>query len=181
MNLPNILSLARLFSVPLAVWLLLAEEFAVTFWLFGAAALSDALDGYLAKRLDIETRLGKIIDPLADKTLLVSVYVALGFLGHIPDWLVIMVVFRDVIIVGGYMLLHLMEVAPGIRPIGISKLNTASQIMLVVAVLLQLGFGMVDASLIEALIWITAGTTLASGAVYVADWVRDFDGNGRSA
>ena len=175
MNLPNVLSLARLFSVPLAVWLLIDGQYHVTFWLFGAAAATDALDGFIAKRTGMETQLGKVIDPLADKALLVSVYVTLGFLSYLPDWLVIMVVFRDALIVGGYLLLHLLVSAPAIRPIGISKINTTAQIGLVVAVLLHLGFDLTGTGLIDALVWIVAATTLASGAAYVSEWARGLD------
>lgn len=175
MNAPNILSLMRLFSVPVAVWFLLSERYDVTFWLFGAAAITDAIDGFLAKRFNMETQLGKVIDPLADKSLLVGAYVTLGFLGQLPDWLVIMVVFRDLIIVGGYMLLHLLDVAPGIRPLAISKINTTAQIVLVVAVLLELGFGLVQPGLREVLVWVAAATTLASGTAYVVEWARDFN------
>lgn len=175
MNLPNILSLARLFSVPLAVWLLLAGQYDVTFWLFAAAAATDAIDGFIAKRMNMETQFGKVIDPLADKALLVSVYVTLGYLAYLPDWLVIMVVFRDALIIGGILLLHLFKTAPAIRPIGISKINTAAQIALVVTVLLNLGFGLSGAGLVQALSWIVAATTLASGAAYVGAWGRSLD------
>ncbi len=180
MNLPNMLSLARLFTVPLAVWLLLEGRYDVTFWLFGAAAATDALDGFLAKRMGMETPLGKVIDPLADKALLVSVYVTLGFLAQLPAWLVIMVVFRDALIVGGYLLLHLLLTTPTIRPIGISKINTAAQISLVVVVLLHLGFGLTGAGLTEAMVWIVAATTLASGAAYVSEWARGLDQQGNA-
>ena len=96
-NLPNILSFCRLLAVPIAVWLMLDQHFTAAFWLFVAAGLTDAIDGFLAKRFGWETELGSYLDPLADKALLVSVFVVLGWTGHIPLWLTIMVVFRDLL------------------------------------------------------------------------------------
>src|SRR5277367_6169746 len=85
-NLPNFITLARLLSVPVAVWLILVGEFAAAFWVFVAAGVSDALDGFIAKRFDQRTRLGALLDPIADKSLLVAVYVTLGVAGELPAW-----------------------------------------------------------------------------------------------
>ena len=95
MNLPNLISLARLLSVPLMVWVILAGKMEFAFWLFIVAGISDAVDGFIAKHFGATSAIGKYLDPLADKALLVSVYVTLGHAGYLPTWLVILVVFRD--------------------------------------------------------------------------------------
>ena len=117
--------------MPLAVWLILDGRLTSAFWLFVAAGLSDAVDGTLAKYLHAETTLGKFLDPLADKALLVSVYVALGRIGEMDTWLVILVVSRDIMIVGGVIvtLLTVMRTYK-VTPSFISKTNTAAQILL---------------------------------------------------
>ncbi|MBV9967789.1 MAG: CDP-alcohol phosphatidyltransferase family protein, partial [Alphaproteobacteria bacterium] len=106
LNLPNLITLARLLCVPLAIWLIVEARYGVAFWVFVVAGLSDALDGYIAKRWDQRTPLGAILDPIADKALLAGVYITLGLAGELPQWLVILVVLRDLLIVGGYLLSH---------------------------------------------------------------------------
>ena len=101
MNLPNAISLARLFSAPLVVWLILSDQTKVAFWVFLIAAVSDGVDGFIAKRRGMETVLGGFLDPIADKVLLVGAYAALGSNGILALWLVILVIFRDLLIVGG--------------------------------------------------------------------------------
>jgi cardiolipin synthase (CMP-forming) len=176
-NLPNLISLARLLSVPLAVWLILEGRYTSAFWLFVAAGISDAVDGMLAKYLDAQSELGKFLDPLADKALLVSVYVALGRIGAVDIWLVILVVSRDVMIVGGVIvtLLTVMR-SYKVSPSLLSKANTAAQILLAAAVLAHLGLSVDDGSLIFALTYVVALTTLGSGAWYLVTWYRQMAG-----
>ena len=95
LNLPNILSLIRLIFVPITVWLLLEELYDFTFFIFIFCCLTDGLDGYIAKRFKLETNLGRILDPIADKALLMSVFLALGFEGFMESWIVIAAIFRD--------------------------------------------------------------------------------------
>jgi cardiolipin synthase len=171
-SIPNLISLARLFAVPLTVWLLLEARYASAFWVFAAAGASDALDGFIAKRFNRRSVLGSYLDPLADKALLVSVYVALGHVDAIPVWLVILVVFRDILIIGGALLLYTLKQSLRMRPLLISKLNTATQILLVVAVLLGLGYGIDDMGSVRLLVYLAALTTFASGAAYVVSWSR---------
>lgn len=171
-TLPNLITLVRLFAVPLAVWLILQREMALAFWLFVAAGISDAVDGFIAKRFDARSQVGAVLDPVADKALLVSVYVTLGATGFLPSWLVILVVFRDVLIVGGVLTLYVLGQEPAIRPLFVSKANTAMQILLAAAVLLNAAYGVPASGLVTVLLWITAATTLASGVAYVARWVR---------
>ncbi|HEX7008281.1 MAG TPA: CDP-alcohol phosphatidyltransferase family protein [Alphaproteobacteria bacterium] len=177
MNLPNLISLARLLSVPLAVWMILEGRYTSAFWIFVVAGLSDAVDGMLAKYLDARSTLGKFLDPLADKALLVSVYVALGRIGEMDVWLVILVVSRDVMIVGGVIvtLLSVMR-AYAITPSYISKANTAAQILLAAAVLARLGLDIDSLGLETVLVYVVALTTLASGAWYLVAWYRQMAG-----
>ncbi|MCA3245450.1 MAG: CDP-alcohol phosphatidyltransferase family protein [Azospirillum sp.] len=171
-NLPNILSFARLMAVPLAVWLMIDGDFAPAFWLFVAAGLTDALDGFLAKRFGWETELGSYLDPLADKALLVSVFVVLGWTGHLPLWLTIMVVFRDVFIVGGAVVVMAITGAFKSEPMFVSKLNTTLQIALAAAVLAKLGLGLDIELATTILIAATAASTFASGMAYLVRWTR---------
>lgn len=117
LNLPNLISLGRLLLVPLAISLILEANYRAAFWVFVIAGVSDALDGFIAKRFDRRTRLGALLDPLADKVLLVSVYVTLGIAGQLWPWLVVLVVFRDLMIVGGFLLtLWILQEGPSARP-----------------------------------------------------------------
>lgn len=170
-SLPNLISLARLFAVPLMVWLIVAGEMTVAFWVFVAAGISDAVDGFIAKRFDAITTFGSYIDPLADKALLVSCFVALGIEGQIANWLVILVVFRDVVIIGGAILAVPLERPVIMRPLFISKLNTTTQIILVALVLAEIGVGVHEAKLIVLMQYIVAATTLASGIGYAYRYV----------
>src|SRR6266446_2935940 len=155
LNLPNLISLARLLLVPLAIWLILGGSYLAAFWIFVAAGISDALDGFIAKRFDRRTRLGALLDPIADKALLVSVYVTLGAAGQLWTWLVILVVFRDVMIVGGFLLLQAIAVPKPFHPLFISKINTGVQVALVGFVLARHGLG-ADAGLVDLILGIAA-------------------------
>ncbi len=172
MNLPNAISLARLFSAPLIVWLILLNQTAAAFWIFLAAAISDGVDGYIAKRLGTTTMLGEFLDPIADKVLLVGAYVALGSNEMIELWLVILVVFRDMLIVGGALLFRLLTRSLSMEPLMVSKVNTVAQIVLAAVVLGSSGLNLGLTMLIDVLIYVVAATTLASGAAYVVQWTR---------
>ena len=166
-NLPNIITFARLCAVPMAVWVVLHGYFHTAFWLFAAAGVSDAIDGWLARRRG-PTPVGAVLDAIADKALLVSMYITLAAAQALPDWLAILVVFRDLVIVGGVLLLFLIGQPVPIRPLAISKLNTTLQIVLVAMTLLLEGLGVQWPHLSFVLIWCVAATTLLSGAAYVA-------------
>jgi cardiolipin synthase (CMP-forming) len=169
-NLPNLITLGRLLCVPLAIWLVLSDDLGAAFWLFVAAGLSDAVDGFIAKRFDQRSRLGALLDPIADKALLVSMYVTLGVAGHLPNWLVILVVFRDVLIVGGFLLVTALAHAMRWEPLLVSKLNTALQIALIAVVLGRIGLHIPDFGLGRLLIYAVAATTVISGAGYLVRW-----------
>ena len=167
LTLPNVITFARLCAVPAAVWLVLQDRMDAAFWVFVAAGASDAVDGWLARVSNSRSRLGAILDPVADKALLVSMYVTLAAIGVLPDWLAILVVFRDLLIVGGVLVLYVLGQPPAIQPIMLSKANTALQITLAAGALLVAGFGLSAGGLIDLLVLTTAATTFASGAFYV--------------
>jgi cardiolipin synthase len=181
-QLPNLLSVARLGFAPLAVTLIVDGRFGMAFWLFVAAAVTDAADGLLARWLDARTALGSFLDPAADKLLLVGTYVALAWRGAIPEWLVILVVFRDVGIVLGLLVLW-MAGRPfrSISPTRISKLNTVLQIALVVGTLAVLGLSIDAGWLIEGVVWAVTATTVASGVGYLRAAMRRFAAAGAHA
>ena len=176
LNLPNLITLTRLMSVPLMIWLIVGDRFGVAFWVFIAAGISDALDGYIAKRFDCRTRLGALLDPAADKALLASVYVALGIAELLPNWLVILVVFRDVTIIGGFVLIQTIAAPRNFDPLYISKINTLAQIALVGYVLGRLGLGFADGAMTGVLVVVTAVTTVLSGLSYLVRWARILSG-----
>jgi cardiolipin synthase (CMP-forming) len=174
LNLPNLITLGRLLLVPLAIWLIIEEYYGTAFWVFVGAGLSDGLDGFIAKRFNRRTRLGAMLDPIADKTLLVSVFVTLGWAGALPKWTVILVVFRDVMIVGGFLLIHTTAAPKRFDPLFISKLNTLLQIALVGFVLARQGIGLgAGAMRLEfGLTLAVAATTVLSGLSYLVRWAR---------
>jgi len=172
LNLPNLITIARILMVPVVVWAIASREMQIAFLLFLAAGVSDAVDGFLAKNLGMASELGAHLDPLADKTLIVSIYVSLGITEAIPRWLVILVVSRDILIIGGVMLAWFLGQPMTVKPLLVSKLNTAAQIVFACLVLAALAFGF-DAEIAEtALMWLVATLTLISVGFYVREWWR---------
>ena len=171
LNLPNLITIARILLVPIMVWAIASQEMRVAFFLFLAAGLSDAVDGFLAKRFNMASELGAYLDPLADKVLIVSIYVSLGITEAIPRWLVILVVSRDLLIVGGIMLAWVLGNPLQIKPLMVSKLNTVAQILLAGFVLAALGFGWNADMVRMALTVAVAALTLLSVGFYLRDWV----------
>lgn len=170
--LPNIITFSRLAAVPLAVWLILNDQILFAFWLFIAAGISDAVDGYIAKRFDAVTVLGSYLDPLADKSLLVSVYITLGVVGYLDNWLVILVVFRDLLIVGGALVFQTMTQSLIMQPLFVSKINTFAQIVLAALVLGAGGYNVDAGVVMEMMLIIVAVTTFLSGLMYVIKWTQ---------
>ncbi|MGI8527086.1 MAG: CDP-alcohol phosphatidyltransferase family protein [Pseudolabrys sp.] len=172
MSIPNLITLGRILLVPIVVWAIMGDKMLVAFVLFLVAGVSDAVDGFLAKRFNMASELGSYLDPLADKTLIVSIYVALGIAGTIPYWLVILVVSRDIMIVGAVMLSRLVGSPLKVKPLLVSKLNTVAQIVFACVVLGALGFEVSAEALMDVLMVLVAATTLLSVAAYVREWVR---------
>ncbi|MCP4993700.1 MAG: CDP-alcohol phosphatidyltransferase family protein [Gammaproteobacteria bacterium] len=171
-DIPNLISILRIFLTLPVVYLLLMQRFDIALILFAIAGISDGLDGYLAKRNGWVSRLGGILDPLADKVLLVSSYLSLAVVGMIPVWLVILVILRDLVIVTGALVYHFRVSQLEASPSLISKLNTVLQIILVLSVVLDQGMVSLPAIYLQGMIWLVAVTTLASGVGYVWVWSR---------
>ncbi len=171
-DIPNILSILRIFlSIPV-VWMLLQHNFGIALILFAIAGVSDGLDGYLAKHYGWQSRLGGLLDPLADKILLVFSVLSLGWLELLPSWLVFIVILRDLVIVTGAFVYNFQVAELDASPTLISKFNTVVQIVLVLAVVLNQGFIAIPNLLLHGLIWLTLITTIWSGLNYVVVWSR---------
>ncbi len=169
-DIPNAITIVRIALVVPAAWLLLHQAYVEALLVFALAGVSDGLDGYLAKRYGWHTRVGSILDPLADKLLLVTAYVVLSWLEHLPMWLVLAVIGRDVVLVGGALAYHWLIGRFDMAPTLISKLNTVAQIVLAFAVMYSLGVQALPVGLLEALVWLVLTTTVWSGVDYVLTW-----------
>jgi cardiolipin synthase len=176
LNIPNFITVGRVVLVPVVFWLLVSGRVQAAFFAFVIAGISDAVDGFLAKRYGWTTELGAYLDPLADKLLLVSIFVAMGVLGELPSWLVIGVVARDIMIVVGVMLSWLMDHPVRIHPLAVSKANTAAQLVLASTVLADVGFSLGLGQLRTILVWVAAITTLVSLAAYMRAWLQHMTG-----
>jgi cardiolipin synthase (CMP-forming) len=171
-GLPNLITIGRILLVPLTVWLIVSGAYLLAFAVFVIAGISDGLDGFIAKQYGLRTELGAYLDPLADKVLLVSIYVALALQLMLPAWLTILVVSRDVMIVGAVLLARLVDKPMAMKPSIVSKVNTAAQIALAGVVLGVLGFGLGLQGPLAAGYAAVGALTVASGALYLRDWVQ---------
>lgn len=176
MNAPNIITLGRILLVPLVIWAIASNQMTIAFVIFVVAGVSDAVDGFLAKRFNMTTEIGALLDPLADKALLVSIYVALGIWGAIPRWLVILVVSRDVMIVGAVIVSWLLRNPVPMKPLMVSKLNTVAQVAFAALVLASLGFGFDATPYDLILMTVVAALTLLSVSFYLVEWARHMSG-----
>lgn len=169
---PNLICLLRMaLTVPIVLWLS-EGRFAETLVLFAIAAASDILDGYLAKTFGWTSELGKVLDPLADKLLLVSVFITLAVIGLVPVWLAVVAVLRDVIIGAGAATYKALFGPLEGRPTVPSKINTLVQLTFVIAVVWQAAFHNLPAWLVPALGAGVLVTTVLSGIDYVLIYVR---------
>lgn len=172
MNIPNLLTLLRILLVPVVVWAIAQGQMGIALAAFVIAGVTDAVDGYIAKRFDQQTELGAYLDPLADKTLIVSIYISLAIFGFIPPWVAILVVSRDIMIVGAVVLSTLIERPLTIHPLLVSKANTVAQIVFATLVLAAKGLSLdLDWAILIAM-WAVAVLTLASAGAYMVGWVR---------
>ncbi|MCP3868466.1 MAG: CDP-alcohol phosphatidyltransferase family protein [Gammaproteobacteria bacterium] len=171
-DIPNLVSVLRIFlSIPV-VWSMLEFRFDIALILFAVAGISDGLDGYLAKHYGWQSRLGGLLDPLADKILLVSSYLTLAILGMIPMLLMLLVILRDLVIVTGALVYNFRVRELDADPSPISKINTFTQILLVLVVVLDQGLTELPGTVIQWMIWAVYGTTIASGVNYVWVWTH---------
>jgi cardiolipin synthase (CMP-forming) len=169
-DIPNLISMLRILLTLPIVWLLFEQQYALSLILFAVAGFSDGLDGFLAKHYGWQSYLGGLLDPLADKALLMSSFLVLGGQGLIPIWLVILVIFRDLTIVGGALYYNFSVEELDANPSLISKFNTLLQIMLVLLVVTDAGPLPLPYPIVEWLTWVTGLTTLISGGAYVWVW-----------
>jgi cardiolipin synthase len=170
--LPNLISLGRLALVPLVVSMIASQAWVEAFLAFVAAGISDGVDGYVAKRFNLRTELGAYLDPVADKALLVSIYVALAISGVLPAWIAILTVSRDIMILGAVVISWLLDRPVEIRPLLISKLNTTAQIALAAAVLGTKAFGGSLGPWFGFALYGVASLTLLSAGAYFAHWLK---------
>ncbi len=171
-HIPNALCILRMLLVVPIAWLLTAGEYKLTLWVFAFAGFTDGLDGFLAKRCGWMSELGKILDPLADKILLVSVFITLAAIGVVPVWLAVTAVLRDVVITAGAITYNALYGYPHGNPTAISKINTLCQILfLLLAVAAEAGDWALDITLLilGALVFVT---TVVSGIDYVVTYTR---------
>lgn len=173
MTIANALTLLRLCLIPLIVVLIYEGRFDAAFLTFAIAGVTDALDGYLARKLDQRTEIGAYLDALADKSLIAASIIALVTVHLVPFWLVVLVIFRDLMIVGAVAIAWLLQNPIAIDPLKVSKANTAAQIVAVGATLAVKGFAIaIPFPLLPALHIVVAALTVASVAAYFAVWFR---------
>lgn len=174
MNIPNFLTLSRIILVPLLVIFLINKSFLKALILFTCLGLTDALDGFLARILNQQTVLGSYLDPIADKVLIMSCFLALSIFKVIPGWLAVVVISRDVIILLGISILSIMNIAFRVQPLLVSKLTTTLQIAVVFFALFFKAFPLlaIDSAWLLLLYWSTAVFTIFSGYQYVVKGVK---------
>lgn len=172
MNYALAITLLRFLLAPLLVWLLHEGAYLAALGVFLAGSISDALDGYIARRFHQGTALGALLDPLADKLLIACGILMLAWLGHFPWWLAVAVLLRDFVIMGGALAYRRSTGRLEMAPLMISKVNTTLQFILVLAILAEAGGQRWLGPVLQPLVWLVFATTLASGVQYVRVWSR---------
>ncbi|WP_054311217.1 CDP-alcohol phosphatidyltransferase family protein [Mesorhizobium sp. 1M-11] len=181
MTIPNLISILRLLLVPGVVLAMLQAHWEWAFAGFVIAGVSDGVDGFIARHFNQHSRLGAYLDPIADKLLLVSVFIVLGISGELPLWLVVAMVSRDGLIICAVVLSSVMGHPVEVKPLFVSKANTAVQIILAAEVLAELAFAMHLDPLRGILIMLSGLLTVASAAAYLVAWLRHMSGNGEGS
>ena len=176
MTIPNIITLLRFLLVPAVVFALMTGEVDWAFAGFIIAGISDGVDGFIARQFNQRTELGAYLDPMADKLLLVCVFVVLGVMEHLPLWLVVAAVSRDGLIVGGVLLSTIMGNPVPMKPLLVSKANTLVQILLAGLVLASLSLSFELGIVYTGLVFLSALLTAASGAAYLLSWIKHMGG-----
>jgi cardiolipin synthase (CMP-forming) len=171
-SIPNVITLGRILLVPIVVWAIASNQMEIAFALFVIAGVSDGVDGFLAKRFNMTSELGAMLDPLADKALLVSIYIALGIWSAIPRWIVILVVSRDIMIVSAVIVSWLFGKPIPMKPLMVSKINTVAQVALAALVLASLAFGFHPGPYDVILMGLVTAFSLLSVSLYLVEWGR---------
>ncbi len=176
LTVPNLLSLLRLLIVPLFISLLIYQDNGLALLVFLGASLTDAADGYIARRWHQRSYLGSILDPLADKAILDGAFVTLSLKGMIPPWLSVVVVSRDVIIVGGVVLKAVFfDGRPEIRPSSLGKLTTFLQFATVLTVMMSGWLDLELSGMLLGLYGVTFVLTTLSGVHYIYQGITQMD------
>lgn len=170
--LPNLITLSRIVLVPVTIVMIADRDWMAALVLFLLAGLSDGLDGFLARTFDLRSELGAYLDALADKALLVSIYVALAVVLAIPASIAIVVVSRDIMIMGAVVVSWIMHRPVEIRPLLVSKLNTTSQIAFAGLILAAKAFDWTLGYWFGIALVVVATLTIISGAAYLAQWYK---------
>jgi cardiolipin synthase len=171
-SLPNLITLGRLVLVPLTIVMIADQSWMSALIAFLLAGVSDGIDGFLARTYHLQSELGAYLDALADKALLISIYVALAVVGVVPASIAIIVVSRDIMIMGAVVVSWVMHRPVEIKPLLISKLNTTAQIAFAGLVLAAKAFGWSLGMWFGFAVVIVAALTVVSGAAYLAQWYR---------
>lgn len=172
LTLPNLITVGRLLLVPAIIWFISDGAFVAAFVVFVIAGISDGIDGFIARQFDLRSHLGTYLDPIADKALLVSIYLSLTFIDELAGWLAVIVVSRDIFIIGGVLLAWFLDRPIEVKPLVISKINTAAQIVFAALVLGDLAFDAGLGQVRDIAVWIVGVLTIASATAYLIDWVR---------
>lgn len=176
MNLPNLVTIVRILMIPLFVYLLVYGYSRWALAIFVTAGLTDALDGAIARMRHQQTTLGRYLDPLADKMLLTSAFVALGVLAWIPFWVLLIVVSRDIILLIGTVVMHLTQGEFDVNPTLLGKTTTFLQLVLVVLALLMVT-GVAVGPWFGGAVWVVTGVTVLSGLHYLYRGIRRMNGD----
>jgi cardiolipin synthase len=171
-SLPNLITIGRLILTPIAIDMIVSQNYGWAFWVFVAAGVSDAIDGWLARTFNLRTELGALLDPVADKALIVSMFLALATVGLLPAWLAILVVSRDLMIVGAVVISWLLSRPVPVNPLMVSKATTFVQLVLLALALSGQAFGLPISALLPLLVAMVTALTVASASVYLWRWVR---------
>lgn len=172
MTIPNLITIGRFLLVPFVIYALLTGEVGWALAGFVVAGISDGVDGFIARQFDQRSELGAYLDPMADKLLLVSVFVMLGYMGELPVWLVVAAVSRDALIVAAVLLSTIMGHPVAMKPLFVSKANTAAQIVLAGIALAELAFETAFGPLRPLLVYASGLLTAASAGAYLVQWLR---------
>jgi cardiolipin synthase len=175
-TIPNYITIFRFILVPFIVMALLSGYVGAALIGFVIAGVSDGIDGFIARRYNQGSELGAYLDPIADKLLLVSLFVVLGFLEELPVWLVVIVVSRDIFIIGAVLLGAVMGKPMEMHPLLVSKANTAFQILLVAVTLADMAFDFSLTGSRTILVWVVALLTAASATAYLVAWTKHMAG-----
>ena len=180
MTVANMITILRFLLVPGVVFALLSGQMGWALAGFLVAGISDGVDGFVARNFNQRTELGAYLDPMADKLLLVSVFVVLGLMEELPLWLVVAAVSRDALIIAAVMLSTVMGNPVEMKPLFVSKANTAVQIVLAAVVLGELATAFHFGPLRMALVYLSALLTVGSAGAYLVGWLRHMSGYGES-